>query len=285
MGMDFMVIVKDPFCYLYGPRFNEGLKTWYSGKPPVEWEGGGTDIGSIVMASFDLRRTGISCYRKAKEGELRSSDGTAGVGDTILSPELFHNGSFYPICSSDSDNVGKQNLASTICQEMGFQMGGQFIQNDMELAVDGYMVGKCEAGGALQQCSGAHAVASQDGTLFCKAGNAKGVSVRCYHECRPFQNIELEAGVCSPYLNNDTIYYRRDQDFRVPELFPALIGQFFQEDCLHNAMRVVCSHAFRECHEVEEGRWLPPLLCRTECDQRMSIWNQCVEGVENDADT
>jgi len=153
------------------------------------------------MASFDLRRTGMSCYRKAKEGELRSSDGTAGVGDTILSPELFHNGSFYPICSSDSDNVGKQNLASTICQEMGFQMGGQFIQNDMELAVDGYMVGKCEMGDALEQCSGAQGVASQDGTLFCKAGNAKGVSIATFG-LRSFLPFPLLLSICVNLLSH-----------------------------------------------------------------------------------
>jgi hypothetical protein len=42
--------------------------------------------------------------------------------------------------------------------------------------------------------------------------------------------------------------------------------------CVHNAMSILCSAAFRECQEIEEGWWLPSLLCRAECDRRLSIW-------------
>ncbi len=58
--------------------------------------------------------------------------------------------------------------------------------------------------------------------------------------------------------------------------------------CASNVVSLVCHTVFRECVAVNdklrggETRWLPSLLCRSECDKHWETWNKCVADLNAD---
>ena len=57
--------------------------------------------------------------------------------------------------------------------------------------------------------------------------------------------------------------------------------------CTANVMASVCHAVFKECRQVEDETgqklWLPSLLCRSECDRKKMIWDECVANIQADA--
>jgi len=60
-----------------------------------------------------------------------------------------------------------------------------------------------------------------------------------------------------------------------------------KSECYSNLKQMLCSSFFRECRPVEdpvsqEMLYLPSLMCRSECERRTEIWNQCVDEISQD---
>jgi hypothetical protein len=58
--------------------------------------------------------------------------------------------------------------------------------------------------------------------------------------------------------------------------------------CASNVISLLCLAAFKECKEVEDPAtnaplWLPSLMCRSECEARKKVWDECVGALEFDA--
>ena len=59
--------------------------------------------------------------------------------------------------------------------------------------------------------------------------------------------------------------------------------------CSSNAISLACRAAFKECMAVGDAAtgsklWLPSLLCRSECDRHLEVWNTCLGDLEKDAE-
>ena len=57
--------------------------------------------------------------------------------------------------------------------------------------------------------------------------------------------------------------------------------------CASNVVSLFCHASFKECVPVNDKlnggtRWLPSLLCRSECDKHMETWNKCVVDLNAD---
>ncbi len=57
--------------------------------------------------------------------------------------------------------------------------------------------------------------------------------------------------------------------------------------CASNVVSLICESVFRECVPVNDKlhggtRWLPSLLCRSECDKHWETWNKCVADLNAD---
>ncbi len=57
--------------------------------------------------------------------------------------------------------------------------------------------------------------------------------------------------------------------------------------CASNVVSLICHTVFRECVPVNDKlnggtRWLPSLLCRSECRKHWETWNKCVADLNAD---
>ncbi len=57
--------------------------------------------------------------------------------------------------------------------------------------------------------------------------------------------------------------------------------------CASNVVSLVCHATFKECVPVNDKlnggtRWLPSLLCRSECNKHWETWNKCIAGLNAD---
>jgi hypothetical protein len=57
--------------------------------------------------------------------------------------------------------------------------------------------------------------------------------------------------------------------------------------CASNVVSLICHAVFKECVPVIDKlhggtRWLPSLLCRSECDKHWDTWNKCVTDLVAD---
>ena len=107
-------------------------------------------------------------------------------------------------------------------------------------------------------------------------------------QCRPFQYFsEKNLEVCFPFLSNTSTYYLLDSPDldTYPHSYVAgmadLMKTVLNAECLSNVLAVVCHSWFRECREVskptgDEKTWVPSLLCRSECEKHLDVWNKCV---------
>jgi hypothetical protein len=63
-----------------------------------------------------------------------------------------------------------------------------------------------------------------------------------------------------------------------------ILGNSMNSACASNVVALLCHTAFRECRPAENGAWIPSLLCRSECDQHVNIWNECLQDLEAEPD-
>ena len=73
--------------------------------------------------------------------------------------------------------------------------------------------------------------------------------------------------------------------FSVIGQLAAIIESAMNPTCASNVMSLVCHAMFKECKPVDGGstenrRWLPSLLCRSECNKHWETWNTCLKGLE-----
>jgi hypothetical protein len=64
-----------------------------------------------------------------------------------------------------------------------------------------------------------------------------------------------------------------------------IIESAMNPTCASNVMSLVCHSWFRECKQVDGGatgdqRWLPSLICRSECEKHQKIWATCLEDLD-----
>jgi hypothetical protein len=115
--------------------------------------------------------------------------------------------------------------------------------------------------------------------------------------CRPFPQFaeanDVQNQICHPFLSESKTYYLGDTGWLdkgpVSILNPlnALHQAMGSEECAINVFSLICNSLFRECKEVNnpetgETRWLPSLLCQSECENYRSKWDECVAAIELD---
>jgi hypothetical protein len=72
--------------------------------------------------------------------------------------------------------------------------------------------------------------------------------------------------------------------------FTEIVELAMNPTCAANVAAMVCHTAFKECTEVVDAnhptgsRWVPSLLCRSECERHHALWEQCVGDLRTDAD-
>jgi hypothetical protein len=97
-----------------------------------------------------------------------------------FNPEIFHNGSFYPLCG----NLGFSEstmAAAAVCHKVGFPHGGSVTRTDAAYDDYAFPIGACEDGEELEQCSRFGDFSFQDGdSSTCNTGSPSGVNVSCY---------------------------------------------------------------------------------------------------------
>ena len=110
---------------------------------------------------------------------MRAAGGQAPLGDVPFTPEIEHDGSYYPVCGigfADNDEG-----ASALCRRMGYNYGGKAIRTHAIYAKDAMPIGRCNPGEGVESCSaGGNAYGdftSQGGA--CAAGNPVGVQIVC----------------------------------------------------------------------------------------------------------
>jgi hypothetical protein len=71
--------------------------------------------------------------------------------------------------------------------------------------------------------------------------------------------------------------------------FASLLENVLNPTCTSNAMSLMCQTTFKACKAVEDAatgtqRWLPSLLCRSECDKHLEVWDKCLGDLEKEPD-
>jgi hypothetical protein len=82
--------------------------------------------------------------------------------------------------------------------------------------------------------------------------------------------------------------------------FTEIVDLAMNPTCAANVVSLLCHAVFKECQQVvpvtpptaasadnidsetTELLWLPSLLCRSECDRHLAIWNECVNEISED---
>jgi hypothetical protein len=98
-------------------------------------------------------------------------------------------------------------------------------------------------------------------------------------KCRPLHSRNT---ICANYLNETTMYYSLDTPpSDLENLFePAfeILESVMVPDCVANVMNLMCNSWFKPCQEIE-GDWVPSLLCRSDCERHLQVWNECVANI------
>ena len=72
--------------------------------------------------------------------------------------------------------------------------------------------------------------------------------------------------------------------------FTELVKLAMNPTCAANVVAMMCHAAFKECTEVVDAshptglRWVPSLLCRSECERHHALWERCVDDLRTDPD-
>jgi hypothetical protein len=66
-----------------------------------------------------------------------------------------------------------------------------------------------------------------------------------------------------------------------------IIESAMNPTCASNVMSLVCHSWFKECKQVDgrstgNKKWLPSLLCRSECEKHQQVWGTCLEDLDKD---
>ncbi len=61
-------------------------------------------------------------------------------------------------------------------------------------------------------------------------------------------------------------------------------------DCSQNLMALLCNTWFKQCSQVEDDKtgqliWLPALMCQHDCENYISVWDECVATLQEDVDS
>jgi len=95
---------------------------------------------------------------------------------------------------------------------------------------------------------------------------------------------------CKPFLDSSKTYYLADVSSFDDEKFVSpgstlstLFGSVdtaLNPKCAQNVLGHWCHTFFKECQEVDEGVWVPALMCRSACEERKAVWDTCVGRIE-----
>ncbi len=60
-------------------------------------------------------------------------------------------------------------------------------------------------------------------------------------------------------------------------------------ECSQNLMALLCNTWFKQCSQVEDDKtgepiWMPALMCQQDCENYISVWDECVATLQEDAD-
>jgi hypothetical protein len=211
------------------------------------------------------------------------------VGDVPFSPEIEHEGNYYPVCGEGGfvdDNEG----AGALCALAGFSDGGSVRMANTIFEKDAMPIGRCRPGEDVRNCTGSGVDVFGNFASFqrgCSAGQPVGVEVVCYQQC---QNRHMRGYVCDGYLGSGVKLYQSPtfsplamDEILLPDIKP-ILEKVMTADCLSNVLSLICRSAFKECKEVTtepSGHkiWVPSLLCLSECESHIQIWEQCMSDI------
>jgi len=110
--------------------------------------------------------------------------------------------------------------------------------------------------------------------------------------CRTFSEFSpATVETCHPYLDPTKTYYLGDTEwfdnpvhlgFNPAAYILSIFKNVMNPSCSTNVERLMCHAIFKECKEVENGVFLPSLLCRSECDARKTMWDECISEIKKD---
>jgi hypothetical protein len=91
--------------------------------------GGGNSFGNLAGQNGQCKAGNpvgveVICYAEATE-TVRAAGGRDIVGDVLFTPEVYVDGSFYPMCFADDDT----SVAAAACLQAGFPHGGHMRKN------------------------------------------------------------------------------------------------------------------------------------------------------------
>jgi hypothetical protein len=111
-------------------------------------------------------------------------------------------------------------------------------------------------------------------------------------QCRPLDHLTSDNfQYCHSHLSNTSLYHLLD----VPTLdkspnsllipIATVVEVAMNPSCASNVLSMVCNAVFRECRPVEDRSskatlWLPSLLCKSECEAHLQVWNECLATIE-----
>jgi hypothetical protein len=117
--------------------------------------------------------------------------------------------------------------------------------------------------------------------------------------CRKFDHFDaFKLKACQRHLSNTTTYHLLDttyfdmdmQGISIIDTLSQQVASVMDQSCTSNVVAMICHATFRECKEVEDLTagggtvWLPALQCRSECERRLGIWDQCVSEIGTDSE-
>jgi hypothetical protein len=212
---------------------------------------------------------------------VQPANGMAVDSSVPFTPEVVIGNSRHPLCGYGFHG------ARDLCKGFGFPHGGKAIWNNEVFETD-----------ALNDRG------EFEGDERCKAGNPVGIQIVCHAQCRTFfdykEDFDNEVALksCHPYLSDDRTYYLVD----TPDIddtesnngvsnfaqFTDIVEIAMNPKCAANVVSLMCHTTFKECTEiVDESKptgslWVPSLLCRSECERHLAIWDQCLQNVGAD---
>jgi hypothetical protein len=107
------------------------------------------------------------------------AEGSYAMGDIPFVPEIYYEGTHYPICSHGFANNNEG--AAEVCRALGYSNGGRVRTTNAVLTRDAMPVGQCGPGESVDSCSAGENAFGQleDRDGRCKAGMPVGVEVIC----------------------------------------------------------------------------------------------------------
>jgi hypothetical protein len=247
----------------------------------------------IFVFEFIILTALIYTHNTLHIGLVRSADGKTVQGDIPFVPEILFEGTYRPICANDF--AGNREGAAAVCRELGFDNGAFVKVTNAKYEQDAVAVGRCKAGERIDECTGGGNSLTLESA--CGAGKSVGMEITCHYKCRKFPAEtldELHFPNCLPYIDvektyliADTIFYDDNSGeslaspgFSLFSQLTMVLNNAMNPTCAQNAIQSICQSSFKECREVEEGIFVPALLCREECQKYKTKWDECLDDIE-----